>query len=90
MLESKVSFKAVLSCKEPQKSKKSPVTQHQDEEEGLWEKMDLNSNHEMMVSKGSPAQGLSFHIRKMGSAALPHSPITQVLRIKIEPSADTQ
>lgn len=28
MLECKVSFKAILSCKEAQKSKKNPVTQH--------------------------------------------------------------
>lgn len=70
MLESKVSFKAILNCKEAQKSKKPPVTQYQDYEERLLEQMDLNSNHEMIVSKRTPAQSLSFHICKMGSAAL--------------------
>ena len=72
MLECKVSFKAILSCKGARKSKKPPVTQHQDYEEGLLEQTDMNSNYEMNVSNRSPAWSLSFLICEMGSAALLH------------------
>lgn len=71
VLESKVSFKAVWSCKEPQKSKKSPVTLHQDEEEGLLEQMGLISNHEMMVSKALLPRASVFTSVKWGPLPCP-------------------
>lgn len=41
---------------------------------------ELDSNHLMIVSDRTPAQSLRCHVCRMGSTALPHSAITQVLK----------